>query len=151
MIVRRFRWLARVGVVLGVATAVACAESPTSPSNSAPYSQTDVRVGTGADAVTGRVLSVHYTGWLYDASAVDKKGLQFETSIGGTPLEFLLGAGEVIEGWDRGVAGMRVGGVRRLTIPPSLAYGASRNGPIPPYATLIFEIELLEVVEATGG
>lgn len=124
-----------------------CAESPTSPSNFAPYSQTDVVVGTGGDAVNGKVLNVHYTGWFYSEQATDHKGVQFETSTTGDPFNFLLGGGEVIEGWDRGVLGMRVGGTRRLIIPPSLAYGATRNGPIPPNATLVFEIRLLEIVE----
>jgi FKBP-type peptidyl-prolyl cis-trans isomerase FkpA len=148
MMVGRFQRLRALGAVAALVCGMACAEAPSAPSVTPAFSQTDVRVGTGADAVNGRLLSVHYTGWLYDATATDRKGLQFETSIGGNPLEFLLGAGEVIEGWDRGVAGMRVGGVRRLVLPPSLAYGDSRNGPIPPNAALIFEIELLEVVEA---
>ena len=132
-----------VCVVVGAALA-GCGSSPTEPS-SAPFSQTDVRAGTGADAVAGKAVTVHYTGWLYDASKTDNKGVQFETSVGGTPFSFTLGLGQVISGWDRGVAGMKVGGVRRLVIPPSLAYGSVRNGPIPPDATLIFEIELLEV------
>jgi len=122
-----------------------CSNSPTSPSNSAPFSQTDVRVGTGADAVSGSVVTVQYTGWLYDASQPDQKGLQFDSSLGRTPFSFTLGAGQVISGWDQGVLGMKVGGLRRLVIPPSLAYGASRYGPIPPYATLVFEIEVLDV------
>jgi FKBP-type peptidyl-prolyl cis-trans isomerase FkpA len=126
-------------------TAVGCDDSPTAPSNFAPYSQTDLRVGTGGDAVTGRVVTVHYTGWFYNSSRTDKKGPQFETSAGGTPFTFTLGVGGVIAGWDQGVPGMRVGGLRRLVIPPSLAYGEFRNGVIPPNATLVFEIELIEV------
>jgi FKBP-type peptidyl-prolyl cis-trans isomerase FkpA len=112
-----------------------------------PYSQTDIRVGTGAEALAGRRISVHYAGWLYDASAPENKGRQFDTSLGGAPYPFTLGAGMVIRGWDQGVAGMRVGGQRRLVIPPQLAYGAEgRGSAIPPNATLVFDIELLEVM-----
>jgi FKBP-type peptidyl-prolyl cis-trans isomerase FkpA len=124
-----------------------CSDSPTAPSNYAPYSQTDLVVGTGGDAVSGRTLSVHYTGWFYGESRTDNKGPIFDTSAGGDPFSFTLGVGQVIAGWDQGVQGMRVGGVRRLVIPPSLAYGLIRSGPIPPNATLVFEIELLELVE----
>jgi FKBP-type peptidyl-prolyl cis-trans isomerase FkpA len=122
-----------------------CNSSPTSPSAGATFSQTDLVVGTGAEAASGKALTVHYTGWLYDASSADKKGLQFETSRGGDPFKFLLGVGSVIEGWDRGLPGTKTGGLRRLIIPPSLAYGSTRNGPIPPDAALVFEIELLAV------
>ena len=121
----------------------ACGGSPTTPS--APFSQSDIRVGTGATAASGNTLSVNYTGWLYDASKPEQKGAKFESSIGGTPLSFTLGSGQVIPGWDQGIPGMRVGGLRRLVIPPSLAYGGNRNGPIPPNATLVFEVELLSV------
>ena len=129
--------------MLAFATA-GCNESPTSPNN-APFSQTDLRVGTGADAVNGRVLTVNYTGWLYDASQPDQRGVQFDSSIGRTPFTFTLGIGGVIEGWERGLQGMKVGGLRRLVIPPSLGYGDVRSGQIPPNATLLFEVELLDV------
>lgn len=120
--------------------------TPTSPSPNVPYSQTDLRVGTGAEAVAGRRVTLHYTGWLYDANAAENKGRRFETSVGGAPFQpFTLGTGFVIRGWDQGLVGMRVGGLRRLVIPPALAYGPSGQGQIPPNATLIFEIELLEV------
>jgi FKBP-type peptidyl-prolyl cis-trans isomerase FkpA len=122
----------------------ACGDSPTAPNN-ADYSQSDLRVGTGADAVLGRVLTVNYTGWFYNESAPDAKGAEFDSSVGRTPFTFTLGAGQVIAGWEQGVQGMKVGGLRRLVVPPSLAYGQSRYGPIPPNATLVFEIELLEV------
>lgn len=124
--------------------AAGCGSSPTTPSSSAPFSQTDLRAGTGTDAAAGTVLTVNYTGWLYDASKTDGKGLQFETSVGGTPFSFTLGFGQVIGGWDQGLTGMKVGGLRRLVIPPSLGYGAVRYGPIPPDATLVFEIELVD-------
>jgi FKBP-type peptidyl-prolyl cis-trans isomerase FkpA len=125
----------------------ACAEGPTGPSSSAPYSQVDLRLGTGSEATTGRSVAVNYTGWLYDPTKTDGKGLQFDTSAGGTPLTFTVGSGQVIQGFDRGVNGMKVGGARRVVIPSSLGYGASRNNSIPPYATLVFEVELVEVVE----
>jgi FKBP-type peptidyl-prolyl cis-trans isomerase FkpA len=131
---------------VGLSAVIAgCGGSPTSPSNNAAFSQTDVRVGTGADAVTGSRVTVNYTGWLYNASQPDQKGAQFDSSIGQPEFSFTLGAGSVIAGWEQGVVGMKVGGLRRLVIPPALAYGAGRNGPIPPNATLVFEIELLNV------
>jgi FKBP-type peptidyl-prolyl cis-trans isomerase FkpA len=132
-------------VLLLAAAAAGCVDSPTAPSNSAPFSRTALTVGTGGDAVNGRLLTVNYTGWFYGESRPDKKGPVFDTSAGGEPFEFTLGSGQVIAGWDLGLQDMRVGGVRRLVIPPSLAYGAVRNGPIPPNATLVFEVELLDV------
>jgi FKBP-type peptidyl-prolyl cis-trans isomerase len=122
-----------------------CGPSPTTPSTGAPYSQTDLRVGSGADAVAGLTLSVNYTGWLYDSAKTDQKGLQFDSSVGGTPLTFALGAGQVIQGFDLGMTGMKVGGARRLIIPASLGYGAVRNGSIPAFATLVFDVELVDV------
>jgi len=133
--------------VAGAVSLAACAEGPTGPSSGAPYSQVDLRLGTGADAVSGKSIVVDYTGWLYDPSKTDGKGQQFDSSVGLTPLTFTVGSGQVIEGFDRGVSGMKVGGARRVVIPPSLGYGAARNNAIPPYATLVFEIELVEVVE----
>jgi FKBP-type peptidyl-prolyl cis-trans isomerase len=106
----------------------------------------DVVEGTGAEAKSGRV-SVHYTGWLHDASTADGHGRKFDSSHDRRePFEFRLGAGEVIRGWDQGVAGMKVGGKRTLIIPPDLGYGArGAGGVIPPNATLVFDIELLDV------
>jgi FKBP-type peptidyl-prolyl cis-trans isomerase FkpA len=135
-----------VAVAFLLTIASGCTQSVTAPSGSAAFSQTDVTLGTGAVAINGSVLTVHYTGWLFNDSKPDKKGTQFETSQGSDPFTFTLGSSQVIAGWDQGLAGMRVGGVRRLIIPPSLAYGAVRNGVIPPNATLVFEITLLDVV-----
>lgn len=140
-----FRGLAAVAALMLSAVVAGCGDSPAAPSTAPAFTQTDLRLGTGADATAGKALSVHYTGWLYDASKTDHKGLQFETSVGGDPLSFTLGAGQVITGWDQGVPGMKTGGLRQLVIPSSLAYGGARNGPIPPFATLIFEIELVSV------
>jgi FKBP-type peptidyl-prolyl cis-trans isomerase FkpA len=134
--------------LLLAATACGGNDSPTSPSQpSAPYSQTDLRAGTGTEATAGRLVTVNYTGWLYNPAGTDGKGTQFDSTSnpGRTAFSFTLGRGAVIAGWDRGVAGMQVGGVRRLVIPPDLAYGAAGNGPIPPNATLVFDIELLAV------
>jgi FKBP-type peptidyl-prolyl cis-trans isomerase FkpA len=122
-----------------------CGDSPTGPSTSAPFTRTDLVVGTGAEATFGNAIAVNYTGWLYDPSKTDQKGLQFDTSSGRGAFSFTLGAGQVIEGWDEGLAGMRAGGTRRLVVPPSLGYGAVRNGPIPPFATLVFDIELVAI------
>jgi FKBP-type peptidyl-prolyl cis-trans isomerase FkpA len=124
---------------------IACGGSTTAPSNDVPYGQTDLKAGTGATAAAGRNVTVNYTGWLYDPSAQDNKGLVFDTTVGSTPFTFILGNGQVIKGWDQGVPGMQVGGLRRLVIPPSLAYGATRRGAIPPSSTLVFEIELIGV------
>lgn len=109
--------------------------------------KTDTKVGDGAEARPGRVVRVHYTGWLYDASRPDKRGQKFDSSKDANqPFSFTLGAQEVIPGWDEGVAGMKVGGTRILTVPPAMGYGArGAGGVIPPNATLVFEVELLEV------
>ncbi|HXW06071.1 MAG TPA: FKBP-type peptidyl-prolyl cis-trans isomerase [Vicinamibacterales bacterium] len=139
------RWTSGLLGILLLAGAWGCDDAPTAPTHYAPFSQIDLRVGTGSEAVTGSRLTVHYTGWLHNEDEADQKGAQFDSSLARAPFEFLLGAGQVIRGWDQGLAGMRVGGLRRLVIPPSLAYGELRNGPIPPNATLVFDIELLAV------
>jgi FKBP-type peptidyl-prolyl cis-trans isomerase len=107
----------------------------------------NITVGSGATARAGQDVTVHYTGWLHDPKATDGRGRQFDSSKQrGDPFEFSLGAGMVIQGWDQGVAGMQVGGTRVLTIPPELGYGAyGAGGVIPPNATLVFEVELLDV------
>ena len=105
----------------------------------------DSKVGTGAVAKAGQQVTVHYTGWLYVNGA---KGKKFDSSVDrGQPFSFALGAGEVIPGWDKGVAGMKVGGKRTLIIPSDMGYGAggTPDGTIPPNATLIFDVELLKV------
>ena len=143
------RATALVCLLSGAAAATSCSQSVTSPSSTAPYSQVDLLVGNGDAAVASSILTVNYTGWLYDPTKPDNKGLQFDTSIGVQPFVFTLGAASVIQGWDQGLVGMKVGGIRRLVIPPSLAYGQVRNHSIPPYATLVFDIELLGVCNGT--
>lgn len=109
--------------------------------------KTDVRVGTGAEATAGKTVSVHYTGWLYDESIPNHHGTRFDSSRDrGTPFEFTLGAGQVIEGWDQGMEGMKVGGRRTLLI-PGLGYTTRSAGgvPIPPNTALVFDIDLLAV------
>jgi FKBP-type peptidyl-prolyl cis-trans isomerase len=105
----------------------------------------DIAEGSGATATAGQTVSVHYTGWLHDPAALEAKGRKFDSSRDrGDPFSFPLGAGHVIQGWDQGVAGMKIGGQRRLTIPPELGYGArGAGGVIPPNATLVFDVELL--------
>jgi FKBP-type peptidyl-prolyl cis-trans isomerase len=136
-----------------LAGSAACGSNDNSPSsnetgasNITTLQITDVKVGTGADATTGKSVTVHYTGWLYSESAADHHGSKFDSSRDrNQPLTFTLGRGEVIKGWDQGIVGMKVGGQRTLVIPPSLGYGSAGNPPIPGNATLVFDVELLNV------
>jgi FKBP-type peptidyl-prolyl cis-trans isomerase FkpA len=134
-------------VVLCVVAVSGCTHDTTGPSSSQPFSVVDLTPGTGTAAANNLNLTVDYTGWLFDPTKVDKKGLVFDTSIGKTPFTFTLGVGDVIKGWDTGLVGMKVGGVRRLVIPPSLAYGTVRQNSIPPNSTLLFEITLEDVID----
>jgi FKBP-type peptidyl-prolyl cis-trans isomerase FkpA len=139
---------------LMVLTLAACSSdsnpaAPTNPGGSNSVTTlriTDIRVGTGAEAVNGRTLTVNYTGWNYDQNAAGNKGSQFDTSIGRQPFQFQLGISNVITGWHQGLVGMRVGGLRNLVIPASLAYGSQGSSPnIPPNQALVFDVELLSV------
>jgi FKBP-type peptidyl-prolyl cis-trans isomerase FkpA len=123
------------------------AEAPVASPPPAAFQHIDLLEGRGPSARRGAALSVHYTGWLYDASRPDHKGKQFDSSAGGEPFTFRLGAGDVIRGWDQGFDGMRVGGKRRLIIPPDLGYGSmgTPDGAIPGNAGLVFEMELVGV------
>lgn len=143
----RFAQLLAAAVLLAAA---ACSSSPSGPTTDASgvtsLQITDVRLGTGAEAINGRTVTVHYSGFLYNTTTADHKGTLFESSrTANTPYSFVLGAGIVIRGWDMGVLGMRVGGQRTLVIPSSLAYGNRAQGSIPPNSTLVFDIEVLEV------
>ena len=108
---------------------------------------TDISEGQGAAVQAGQIAVVHYTGWLFDSAAAENKGQKFDSSLDrNEPFPVQLGAGQVIPGWDQGVPGMKVGGKRRLTIPPHLAYGDSgAGGVIPPGATLVFDVELVRI------
>ena len=143
-----------------VLTLNACkAESPAVSSTSSPQEKSamtssitslqknDTVVGTGREAEPGFNVTVHYTGWLYDEKAADHKGKKFDSSLDRKePFKFDLGAGQVIQGWDEGFAGMKIGGKRTLVIPSEMGYGArGAGGAIPPNATLIFDVELLDV------
>jgi FKBP-type peptidyl-prolyl cis-trans isomerase FkpA len=127
-------------------TAAAPATTTPTGTETMPMQQTDLAPGNGAEIKSGQSALVHYTGWLYDAAAPDNKGKQFDSSVGREPFEFPLGAGAVIQGWDKGVVGMKVGGKRRLVIPPEMGYGnRGAGGVIPPGATLLFDVELVEI------
>ena len=111
--------------------------------------KTDIVKGTGEGISLGQVAVVHYTGWLYDPAAPEQKGTKFDSSRDrGEPFKFAIGAGQVIRGWDEGVQGMQPGGQRRLVVPADLGYGdRGAGGVIPPGATLIFDVELLQIEE----
>jgi FKBP-type peptidyl-prolyl cis-trans isomerase FkpA len=136
-----------VSLVLGCIAA--CGGKPAAGPAPGPQSLeiVDLKAGDGAAVAAGQRAVLQYTGWLYDASAPEHKGKQFDSSRGGPePFRFTVGRGEVIKGWDQGVAGMKIGGRRRLIIPPDLAYGdAGAGGVIPPGATLVFDVDLLAI------
>ena len=138
----------RIKTLLGLSLVV-FALTLTSYANAASESltKTDVRIGKGEDAIAGKTVNVHYTGWLFDKTAPKNKGKKFDSSRDRPGnFKFKLGAGQVIKGWDQGVQGMKVGGQRTLIIPSSLGYGArGAGGAIPPNATLVFDVELMKV------
>jgi len=123
----------------------ASASAPAADTVAPAFQKIDEVQGTGKEAVAGTTAVVNYTGWLFVPSAEKQRGEQFDSSIGRSPFSFQLGAGQVIKGWDEGVQGMKVGGKRTLIVPADMGYGAGGAGPIPPNATLIFDVELLEV------
>jgi FKBP-type peptidyl-prolyl cis-trans isomerase FkpA len=143
-IVPLLRNAAVIAIVIVSATFVSGCSDGTPVSPAPIFSQTDLRAGSGIPALAGYKVSVYYTGWLYDPTRPEGKGLQFETNVGAeTPLTFTLGVGQVIAGWDSGILNQRVGGLRLLVIPASLAYGGIRSGPIPAHAALVFEVDLI--------
>jgi peptidylprolyl isomerase len=125
---------------LALASACGSNNNITTPTGPTQLVIEDITVGTGATAAAGDTLTVNYTGTLLD-------GTKFDSSLdpGRTPFQFVLGAGQVIAGWDQGLVGMKVGGRRKLTIPPSLGYGSRAVGPIPPNSTLVFVVDLLSI------
>jgi FKBP-type peptidyl-prolyl cis-trans isomerase FkpA len=134
-----------LAVVAGCGSSSPTQPTPAPPALNVPFSQTDIIVGEGPAAVAGNRLTVHYALWHYDAAQPENKGRLYQTSVNGPPFVFVLGTGAVIAGWEQGIPGMRVGGLRRLVIPPALAYGAQGSGPIPGNATLVFDVELLAI------
>ena len=138
----------RLAACLAILLLAACGGPPPYTGGDVPDLQTiDMKMGTGQAAIAGDEISVHYTGWLYDQHAPDKRGQKFDSSRDrGEPFVFLLGAGRVIRGWDDGIVGMQRGGKRELRIPSGLGYGANGAGKvIPPGASLVFEVELLDI------
>jgi peptidylprolyl isomerase len=131
-------------VAIGASTAATAQATGKTMTTSSGLQITDSKVGTGATPKPGQICVMHYTGWLYEGGA---KGKKFDSSLDrGQPFEFPIGQKRVIAGWDEGVGSMKVGGKRTLIIPPELGYGArGAGGVIPPNATLIFEVELLDV------
>jgi len=134
-------------LLLALASAACTPPGPPPGGRVASFQAVDTTPGQGAIAQAGDTVSVHYTGWLYDERAADKHGPKFDSSVDrGEPFSFPLGAGRVIPGWDQGVAGMRVGGRRTLLLPPEYGYGDDGAGSvIPPGASLVFDVELLQV------
>lgn len=143
----RYRQLSRLLSAGALLFALVGCTSPTSPTVKAPFTKEDLRVGTGDTVASGQTLMVNYTGWLYDNTKTDKKGNVFDKSVAGQPFVFKLGAAQVIQGWDEGLVGMKVGGLRKLIVPSDKAYGRAGVGStIPPNATLVFEVEVLSLV-----
>ena len=121
------RRASRLGALLiALGGAAACVNPPMEPTRFATYSQTDLRVGSGTPVVAGDVITVHYTGWFYDETRPEQKGAVFESSLATEPLQIGVGSTGVIFGWNQGLPGMQVGGLRRLVVPPSLGYGGFR-------------------------
>ena len=138
-----------VAAVFCASLLAACGGKPADVPSSAAHTLEilELQPGAGAVLAAGQGAVVQYTGWLYEATAPDTKGKQFDSSLStGQPFRFTVGAGQVIKGWDQGVVGMKVGGRRRLTIPAELAYGAGgAGGVIPPGATLVFDVDLVGI------
>ncbi len=143
------RSLRQLGVVVLAGLIAACGSKPVAAPTGGVNSMQSVEIkpGTGEAITAGKIAVVQYTGWLYEAAAKDNKGKQFDSSRTlGQPFRFPVGTGQVIKGWDQGVAGMKVGESRRLIIPADLAYGDSgAGGVIPPGATLVFDIDLVAI------
>lgn len=144
-----------IALLLACFTAAGCNAKSTSPTqekaamtqNITELQKIDTQVGTGREAESGFNVTVHYTGWLFDRTAEGNKGKKFDSSLDRKqPFNFFLGGGQVIQGWDEGFAGMKIGGKRTLIIPSEMGYGArGAGGAIPPNAVLIFDVELLDV------
>ena len=138
--IRRFHAHLLVLAMLGAAAACG-SDSPTSPSGEdAPFSTTDLRVGTGALVTNGRNVTLIYEGWLYNSSQPQNKGTRFDSG----QISFVVGTNQVVQGMDLGVVGMRVGGQRRIVVSSELGYGSEGRGPVPPNSAMIFEVEVID-------
>jgi FKBP-type peptidyl-prolyl cis-trans isomerase FkpA len=146
---RKWTISGRLGLMLGWAFLAACQQSADTTKNDAMTELVirDLTAGNGRAAAPGMTAVVHYTGWLYAPDVIDNRGTKFDSSVDrGETFSFDLGAQQVIKGWDDGVVGMKIGGRRELIIPPELAYGSrGAGGVIPPDATLVFEVELVDL------
>ena len=156
---------ARIAIAVMALAVCACASVParaptnrsaagtfTTPVTELQYIDVGVGAGAGAEALPGTFVVLNYTGWLYDPSAPNYRGAKFDSSLDrDAAFGFYLDTGKVIKGWDEGVPGMKIGGRRTLAVPSGLAYGASGSSVIPPNATLLFDIELLDVRITRGG
>lgn len=156
------RWRSAIALLAVIALAAACTSAPSrteTQAAAAPAKATceaaphelvvkDLQPGNGEAVRFRTAVLVNYTGWLWDGCAKDHKGAQFDTSIGRpVPFSFMVGAGRVIRGWDQGLIGMKEGGKRLLIIPPQMGYGLQGAGRIPPNSTLVFEIDLLKIIQ----
>ena len=142
--------LSLIAAMFAIASLSACggssSDAPSTPVYSpAALTKTDVVVGTGATATTGKAVKVHYTGWLYDTKVADFKGAKFDSSAGKAPYPYTVGSANVIAGFDQGVTGMKVGGKRTVLVPSNLGYGPAGSQSIPPNSGLVFDLELIEV------
>lgn len=140
-----------IAAMFAIASLTACGgdanNAPPAPVYSpAALTKTDTLVGTGATAVAGKKVKVHYTGYLYNTTVTTFKGAQFDTSIGGDPYPYVVGSVNVIAGFDQGVTGMKVGGKRTVFIPASLGYGTAGKNKVPPNSGLVFDLELVEAI-----
>ena len=135
----------RLLFVLSLMLATVAAQGAAPSAGPVILKTTDTLIGSGRLAMSGNAVAVHYGAWLYAPSAPKQRGAGFDTSAGGAPFSFTLGAGRVIKGWDEGVRGMRVGGKRTLVVPAAMAFGQAGRGAVPLLANLIFDIELVDV------
>jgi FKBP-type peptidyl-prolyl cis-trans isomerase FkpA len=140
---------AAIGLASGLPPAMAkpkpAPAMPAGPDKLTQLVTFDQVVGKGKLAAAGSTVTIHYTGWLYVPKAPKQRGAAFDTSVGATPHTFTLGTGAVIKGWDEGVLGMRAGGKRTLLVPASMGFGKEGLGPVPPTASMVFDVELLKV------
>lgn len=144
-IVRRVFVAAALGVVIAGCESNTTTGPSAPPPDPVPFSAVILREGTGGPATNGTPVTLHYTGWLYDDTKPDNKGTQFDTTSGGNPIKLFVGFGSYIEGFHRGLVGMRAGELRRVIIPPSMAYGQTPSVTIPANSTLVFELEVISI------